>query len=282
MAELARRCRPLLGTFVEVTCEHDRIADAAFAAVGRVQALMSAHDPTSDLGAINAGAHRGGVRVHRWTREVIARALDWARLSGGAFDPVRAGGRAIALGFLPRHPGQPEPDGQADWTGLHVEGDRIRLEAAACIDLGGIAKGFAVDKAVEAMTAAGAACGLVNAGGDVRGFGPEPWPITIVDPVSRRPAVEVRLAEMALATSAALPGESPSGLDFRHLMGAGRGRLSTTVRAPSACDADALTKIVMAGSGTALSCLAAAEASALVLCDDGRVVAVEPDLAEAA
>ena len=89
------RCRPLLGTFVEVTAATAAAIDAAFAAVAHIHALMSAHEPDSDLSRINRFAHLGPVEISDETREVLERALHWWRLSGGSFDIVAAGARAL-------------------------------------------------------------------------------------------------------------------------------------------------------------------------------------------
>lgn len=237
---MPRRCRPLLGTFVEITADAAGAIDAGFAAVERVHALMSAHDPQSDVGRINRLAHLAPVEVDEWTALVLERALAWSSRSAGAFDVVRAGKRAIERKLLPRHCGQPVPEA-SDWTQLKVRARSVRLLRPGCVDLGGIAKGFAVDVAAAAMRRAGAAQGLVNAGGDLLAFGPNPWRVTVAHPQTRAPLVEIELRQSALATSALLADGSgahlPSGSDW----------IAATVRAPTACAADALTKIVWAG-----------------------------------
>jgi thiamine biosynthesis lipoprotein len=225
---------------------------------------MSAQEPDSDLSRINRFAHSGPVEVNHWTALVLERALFWSKESHGAFDVVRAGKAAIEGGQLPRHPGQPPPEA-AHWSWLEVQGLSVRLLRPACIDLGGIAKGFAVDKGVEALRRAGATHGLVNAGGDVAAFGPRPWPVQIVDPRTRVPMLEVQLDNRALATSAMLDGE------WRHLPDADQRWISASVRAGSAMDADALTKILLAGSAMAPRCLDLARAEALRVDRDGSV-----------
>ncbi len=241
-----KRCRPLLGTFVEVESDKPGATDAAFAAVEQIHRLMSAHDPASEISLVNLSAHHAPVFVSEPTAAVLHRATRWARLSGGAFDIVRAGREAISRGALPIHPGQPRPDPAANWSALLLKGHAVTLDRPACIDLGGIAKGYAVDLAIAAMQRAGATRGRVNAGGDLCGFGEEPWSVAVTDPLTRRPLVMITLANQALATSAGLPCESLS-LDFAHLPKSSQRWLSVTVRATNACDADALTKIMWAG-----------------------------------
>src|SRR5438445_9955130 len=191
------RCRPLLGTFVEVTADREDAIEAAFSAVERAHRLMSAHEPDSDVSRINRFAHIRPVEVHDWTARVIRRALFWSKRSEGAFDVVRAGKMTLERGLLPRHADQPSSHA-SHWTWLEIQGASLRLRSPGCIDLGGIAKGFAVDRAVDVLGKAGCERGLVNAGGDLRGFGREPWPVTIIDPLSRRHMVAIDLDNEAL------------------------------------------------------------------------------------
>ena len=276
-----KRCRPLLGTFVEVESDSSAAIDAAFAAVEQIHRLMSAHDPASELSRVNRSAHHTPVTVSAPTAAVLRRAMHWAKLSGGAFDCVRAGRAAIARGALPLHPGQPLPDPAADWCALRLTGHAVTLATPACVDLGGIAKGYAVDLAINAMRRAGAARGLVNAGGDLRGFGEQPWPVAVADPRTRRPLVMIALDNAALATSAGLP-RARDGLDFAHLPGSLRRWLSVSVRAPNACDADALTKILWTMGDRAGGLLLDHGAEAFAIGVDRRLVPLGPAMATAA
>jgi thiamine biosynthesis lipoprotein len=265
---MLRRCRPLLGTYVEITADTDQAIDAAFAAVERVHRLMSAHERDTDLSRINRFAHQRPVEVHDWTARVLDRSLFWAKRSDGAFDAVRAGKTATERGLLPRHADQPEPQA-SHWTCLDVESHSVRLMKPGCVDLGGIAKGFAVDRAIGALRSAGCELGLVNAGGDMRGFGAAPWRVTIVDPLTRRSVAALELKDEALATSAGLPDAS-GRLSFDHL---GRGNprwTSVSVVVGTACDADALTKAVWSSDDPA-ALLAAAGAKALAIGHHGHV-----------
>lgn len=271
-ADLVRRCRPLLGTLVEITSDHPAAIGEAFIAIERVHGLMSAHEPSSDISMVNSRAHKEAVVVDAWTAAVLARSLHWTAQSGGMFDIVMAGSAALASGMLPLHPGQELPDSDIDSSDLELRGCSVRLRRPACLDVGGIAKGFAVDQAVEALRSAGASRGLVNAGGDIRGFGPESWCVAIANPRTRRPALEVELCDAALATSAAQRQED--GLSLAHLPNARRDWLSVTVHATETIDADALTKIVLAGSKSTSACLASVHARALTIDGSGRVETV--------
>lgn len=258
-----RRCRPSLGTLVEIEADSDAVIEAGFAAVVRVHNLMSAHEPESELSRINCGER---VRLSPDTKAVLERAFFWFRKSGGVFDPAVAGRAAIKSGALPVHPGQSDPS-EADFSVLIIEDGQAWLSRPACIDLGGIAKGHAVDAAAAAMKGAGAARGLVNAGGDMFAFG-DPQAVGVVDPATREPRLRLMLDDRALATSAGLRLED--GLTFDHLP---FGRFqSVTVEAARAIDADALAKIVWAGHPRLAELLSLADARAVAIAADGTIV----------
>jgi thiamine biosynthesis lipoprotein len=124
--------------------------------------------------------------------------------------------------------------------------DAVIVRRRASIDLGGIAKGYAVDLAVKAMRWAGAASGLVNAGGDLRVFGPRAWPIWLRG--SSGAARELLLRDCALAASDPDALDHPSehrGYYAGRKHDAGTRFAAVAVLAPSAAVADALTKVLM-------------------------------------
>lgn len=269
---MPKRCRPLIGTFVEISADREDAIEAAFEAIAQVHRLMSAHEPDSDVSRINRLAHQRPVEVEDWTARVLERALYWAKQSGGAFDPVRAGKGALARGAIPRHRDQPQPEA-SHWTWLELQGRSAQLLKPGCIDLGGIAKGFAVDRAIEALRRGGCTHGLVNAGGDMRGFGAHSSPVTVVEPRERRPLAVVDLLNSAMATSGGLPDDQ-GRLSFEHLGGTNPRWSSVTVVAVTACDADALTKILWAAGDDAVRLLHASGSKALAINHDGDVEAV--------
>jgi FAD:protein FMN transferase len=261
-----RRARPLLGTFVEIAVDGqtfdaaEAAVEAAFAAVATVHRLMSFHESASDVSRLNRGAASGAVRVHGWTYQVLEAARDLHRRSGGMFD-ISVAPALQRLGLLPgASPSQGEaPGGVHDRIQLLPE-NRVRFaDLSVRIDLAGIAKGFAVDRAVEALRGHGIAAGLVNAGGDLRVFGPRCCAVDIRDPRQPdRPLCRVALRDAALASSAGRFDPTCS----RHALDSGvidpltampvRAIIGATACAPSCMIADALTKVVMnAGEGAA-------------------------------
>jgi thiamine biosynthesis lipoprotein len=249
-----RRSRPLLGTFVEISATGAGDAfpaiDAAFAAIERVQALMSYHEEASDVARINASPAGCVVDVDADTYGLLEFASRLHRLSRGAFD-IATAPALVEVGFLPAprtRDGAP-PTATADDLEL-LGRNRVRWRREGWIDLGGIAKGYAVDRAVMALIAFGMEDGVVNAGGDLRVFGAD-QPIHVRHP--DHPGSLAYLGEIrdcALATSGGyFSGNAIAGGGSDPLVDPGRGACTTwnmgvSVIARDCMTADALTKVV--------------------------------------
>jgi thiamine biosynthesis lipoprotein len=281
------RARPLLGTFVEIRsagatrAATQRAIDAAFAVIDKIHRVMSFHDPDSDVGRLNREACQRSVAVDPWTYRVLETALVLHRRSFGAFD-IAVAPALQRLGRLPRH----RADIEGDFAETATSGaiallprNHVRFHRSGMkIDLGGIAKGFAVDQAIDVLREHGQSSGLVNAGGDLATFGALPETIHIRDP--RRPdcsLCQVAIANAALASSARLFDPTGSSDTFlsstinpathepaAEIAGA-------TVCAPSCMVADALTKIVMISGQRAAGILKSYRASALFVSAAGDV-----------
>lgn len=269
-SDSARRARPLLGTFVEISAggapraDLDAAIEEAFHAVAEVHRLMSAHEPDSDVGRLNSEASRHVVRVHPWTHEVLRTACELQEATAGVFN----------ITLVP-HSSRPTPPPRSDielLTGHCVRFGQSRVR----IDLGGIAKGFAVDRAIACLRASGIPHGLVNAGGDLALFGEAASVVLIRDP--RHPGRElcrIELMNAALASSGGRidPFESSEAMDSEIIdpetRAPARGICGATVRAPSCMIADALTKVVMLTGEPATALLARYGASALFMSADG-------------
>ncbi len=281
-----RRCRPGLGTLVEIAARGSAPAvlaagvAAAFAAIARVQSLLSYHEPSSELFRLNYEATRRPVRVDAWTIQVLALARRIYAASDGCFDPV-----VIPLlertGYLPRLSGAPGASSRASFADvILLPANRVRFARPLRLDLGGIAKGFAVDRAIDALRAAGVSAGLVNAGGDLRVFGDQAWPIVVRDPVS---PVRLRtlgtLWEGALATSAVYfsrrrtaVGRWWSAIVDPRSRRPWLAHASVTVCGSDAAIADALTKVLaLRGLARTRNLLESFDADGWWLAKDGRL-----------
>lgn len=281
-----RRARPLLGTFVEITATGRPAAilhaavDAAFAAVATVHRLMSLHEATSDVSRVNRHAATTAVAVHPWTYAVLTTAADLSRRSDGVFD-VTVAPALQALGVLPRAVDEtPCPTRPRAGCAIQLLSDsRVRFgEPGTRIDLGGIAKGFAVDRAIDVLADAGLPGGIVNAGGDLAGFGPDGHRVHLRDPRDpRRVMGTVMVKDAALATTGGRfdpfvgTGAHRSAVIDPRCVAAVPAIVGVTVRAPSCTMADALTKVVMIEGESALAVLDHYSASAVFSLPDGAL-----------
>lgn len=272
------RAQPWLGTLVEVSLPRDEAGDAffaaAFAAVAHVHRTMSAHDPASDLAHIARDAHRRPVVVDAQTFAVLELALMLHRESGGAFD-VGIAPMLARSGALPESAGGHRARGEG-MGALRLEaGHTVRATGPAALDLGGIAKGYAVDRAVDALRASGARAGLVNAGGDLRVFGADTWvPVRIRHPAA--PPLTLQffdIRDAAVATSADYFRGATGGLVNPRDRRMRRFPGSVTVVAPTCALADALTKIVALRPAESAALLARHGAAAFKIDDSGTTIA---------
>lgn len=164
------RCKPLLGTYVRLTLTADATRDTllamsvrAFARIQRVERLMSFHDPDSELSRLNRLAHRQPCPVSAETEAVLRQAQRLSRASQGLFD-ISIAPALIRQGLLPAI--DVDIDESANWRDLLVENGRVSFAKKMLIDLGGIAKGYAVDQAMSVLSDDIDA--VINAGGDIR------------------------------------------------------------------------------------------------------------------
>lgn len=253
------RARPWLGTLVEIRidglAEIEAVAamDRAFAEIAMIHQRMSFHEADSDLARLHSTPVGRAVRVDQRSWRVLQTALLFAQESRGRFDPTIAA-QLVAWDFLPRPQCCFEPDAAASWRDIELLPDsQVRLHRPLWIDLGGIAKGYAVDRALACLRARGAINCSVNAGGDLAVFGAQAQTIHVRDPqASQRMLPLLELTDGAMASSAGYfeRRRTKAGWLGPHVHGSKRHAMGThssvSVIAPSCMHADALTKIVFA------------------------------------
>src|SRR5688572_26903467 len=166
-ADWHAREEAIMGTRIAVEVWHEQPAaaeaaiDAVIAEMRRIDALMSVYKPESQLSRVNREAAEGPVRVDPELARLVARALEFSRMSEGAFDITYA-----SVGYLydyraRKHPTDAEIQAalpSIDWrhVAVDLESSTIRfLRAGVRIDLGGIAKGHAVDTSIALLAARG-------------------------------------------------------------------------------------------------------------------------------
>ena len=264
------RAQPWLGTWVSIRAQSgphgpgalEQAVTAAFAAIAEVHQHLSVHHPASELSRLNQTAHLQPVRVSTPLWQVLRRARQVWQISGGDFDCVRASERLRAWGLLPdwcqtgaqaMGAADPARSDRASLADVALQaGQQVLFRQPLALDVGGIAKGYAVDRAAIVLRQHGVREALINAGGDLRVLGYAPEPIWVRDGRdSQRLHLLGELSHGACATSAVYysaqttPGGQPCSalVDPRH----GNALLaphSHTVLARTACMADALTKVL--------------------------------------
>lgn len=218
---VVRRTVPVMGTTAElvVVTRDERAGHAAMTAamdeLFRVERLMSRFRADSDIGRANAAAHAGPVAIDAGTAAVITEALRWAGVAGGSFDPAL--GRVTELWDVAQRTAPPAAGAVRRLAGRrlyrHIELDRFRGsdvvrfgDSDVALDLGGIAKGYGVDRAVAALRTWGVTDGLVNVGGDLYALGSpldaDGWSVGIRSPDDpSRLSGTIVLRDRAVATS---------------------------------------------------------------------------------
>jgi FAD:protein FMN transferase len=272
---LRRRAKPLLGTLVEIAlpamtdAAYRRITDLAFARVAHIHACMSFHEQESDLGLI-ARASTGDIcTVSADTWNVLHIAQKMAYDSGGVFNAAVAP-QLVENRLLPRPQHSLQPVAKTLATGIVLLTNcQIKILAPVWIDLGGIAKGYAVDAAITALQNEGIDECVVNAGGDLRVIGDSSHRVALRDPRQPNLSIEVAaISNLACATSGSYFVEADV------IIGAPGNNLhiaSATVIAPDCAIADALTKVLWLRGASAKPLLDSYDASGLLMTRDGRL-----------
>jgi thiamine biosynthesis lipoprotein len=212
---------------------------------------MSFHEPDSDVSRLNRAGAGDPVAVDPHTFAVLTQAQRMAEASDGIFD-ITVASDLVAWGFLPR-PDGPEPDPAASWRDVELTlPNTVLLHRPLWIDLGGIAKGYAVDLAVTAMALPVEVQCSVNAGGDLRVQGPAPERVLLRAPADGAHVPVLELENASLASSSGRDDlHSVEGREVGpHAAGGSHNSVGThsfvSVVAQDCLVADALTKIVLA------------------------------------
>lgn len=214
------RCRPALGTLVRVQVNNEALIEPIFRRIGEIEKKFNFHDPESELSRFNRDFE---IDTSFEFRELRRRADRLRQLSDGAFTP-----------YLKEQ-----------------NGDRLADVSNQPMDLGGFAKGFAVDEAVEAAVKIDpTARGFVEAGGDIRYFGEPQAQLRLR--LGEPPQIltrELTLSAPLLAVASSSPGTAAKFGETKTHLNAARARypdgICATVIASDCARADAYTKIVL-------------------------------------
>ncbi len=263
--KLFENSRILMDTLVTISL-YDRdethsqqVMEAGFQKIARVDEVMNAYKKGSEVWEVNQASGDSFVPVGKGLFGLLSRSLRFSRLTKGAFDPT-VGPLENLWGFTKdkyRVPKEEEIEMLLPLVGYK----RVRLDGlhqriflplkGTKIDLGGVAKGYAADKAAEVMEEMGIPGGIVNAGGDIRLWGKKPrgglWRVAIRHPRQQGEFIGyLHLPSQGVATS----GDYERcffqmGKRYHHILDPTTGypadsAVSVTVIAPSAEQADIL------------------------------------------
>ncbi|WP_419318102.1 FAD:protein FMN transferase [Caulobacter sp. ErkDOM-E] len=255
-------------------------------ALDAVVAQMSPWEPLSDLSRYNRAAAGSWTPLPADMATVVRRAIAVAEATHGAFDPT-LGALTDLWGFGPRpFLGEPPPREAtlaaleaSGWKRLVLDGDALFQPGSLRLDLNGIAKGFGVDQAAQALERAGVRSYLVEVGGELRGTGArpdgQPWWVELERPPTANdaPQTVVALHGLSVATS----GDyrrffDHDGRRYAHTLDPASGApgdhgvVSVTVLARTCMDADAwATALTVMGPETALAFAAAHDLPVLIV-----------------
>lgn len=242
------RCQPGLGTLVEINiqgdCDDAVLIEAsrhAFAVISEVTQAMSFHDQSSELSIINQQAHHQPVKVGVHTARVLHMAQQMYQDSAGVFD-VSVGSWLVNDGLLPET--MVALTNVPDLSQMKLNDRQVRFKRPLTLDLGGIAKGYAVDVAMDRIKA----ClnqqliqASVNAGGDMKVYDWHNYEVLVPDVHKQVKSLYMKRSSVASSSSYYLAGNSAI---YDPKQGC-QVELGTTVSvfADSCMVADALTKV---------------------------------------
>jgi thiamine biosynthesis lipoprotein len=230
-----------------------RAIDAAFRDVALIHDRMSFQEARSDVSRLNWDALHRPIAVHPHTLEVLQWSLRFAEGSHGCFD-ITVAAELVNWGLLPPPDSRYRPDPQGSWRDIELLADgTVRFHRPVWIDLSGIAKGYAVDRAIGRLRACGVVQCCVNAGGDLRVLGPEAERVRLrpESPGNQgMPVLEIENGSVASSSGHLNRHRHPHGFRGPHVDGAKRRPVGTHSFACVVADrcvvADALTKVALA------------------------------------
>ena len=293
-ADWHHRQHDLMGTRITIDLWQEdaalaaRCSDRIVAEMQRIEAQMSTYRDDSEITRINDNAARETLDISSEMAYLIERSIYFSRLSGGVFDITYA---SIGYAYDYRAHLQPSDETVAeklpaiDYRHIRLEGNRIHFDRPGVrIDLGGIAKGYAVDRSIDITRKCGISRAMISAGGDSRIIGDRggrPWMIGIRHPRDASEiALRLPLSDSAISTSGDYERYfiADDGKRVHHIIDPQTGRSagaswSATVIGPDAMTTDALsTTIFIMGADDGLALIESLEGFDAIVIDSGGKV----------
>ena len=284
-----------MGTAINVELWHAdavrgrELIQAVMDEMHRIDELMSTYKPDSELSRVNAGAVTAPVAVSSELFRLIRRALEYSDITHGAFDITYAS----AGQYYDYRKGRKPDSKQLAQVLPAINYHNVKLDAAHLtvqflkpgvrIDLGGIAKGYAVDRSIAILQTAGVRNALVSAGGDTRVIGKHwdhPWKVGIRDPRNREGIVSmIPLEDVAISTSGDYERYfEKDGVRYHHIINpltgdSAREVHSTSIIGSNATDTDALsTSVFVMGVAKGLELInSLPDTEAVIIDNHGRM-----------
>lgn len=246
-----------MDTEVEITLPQGSEEDfaAAFNEMKRIEKLMDVHNPESELSRINKLADKRPIKVSKEIFEVLKGAREYSALTSGAFDvsirPLsRLWGERGKLKEIPEVREIEERLSLVNYKNIILNERNQTVEfkrEGVALDLGGIAKGYALDCVVKVLKERGIKEALINAGGDIRVMGGRNWRVGLQHPRKENEVLAViELKDQAIATSGDYQRYFiKEGKRYHHIINPETGYpaqkcMSVTIIGPSATQADIL------------------------------------------
>ncbi len=289
--------RQVMGTFARVLAvgesqEACRDAiNAAFDEMHRINDLMTDYDPNSPMSSLSRTAVADPVPVDADIFTVLSAAYHYSELSDGAFDitigpVVKLWRKAKQEGKAPSEIELRKAQSLVGYKNLLLDAENQTVQFAKegmSLDVGGIAKGYGIDKAVEALQNAGLLGGMVDIGGDLRCFGvpankAKQWLVGLQDPtVDEDILMVLKTGDCAVATSGdyqrfvVIDGQKHSHIVNPATADSAQTLSSVSVIAPKAMDADALaTSVSVLGKEKGLKLIESIENTEALLIETGQ------------
>ncbi len=290
-----RRTQFIMGTLVEITISHSdpdtiqAVTTQAFDEMKRIEQLMSTYLPNSEISRINRAAGKNAIPVSPEVEEVIREGIYWAEQSGGAFDItieplVQLWDFDGEKETIPRESTLRKTASLVNYRNIEIKDHTVRLKKRGmAINVGGLAKGYAVDRAISILRGM-VPNGIVNAGGDLFAFGQKnkqtPWNIGLQHPRNPQDLLAAfTVKNHAVATSGDYQRYFiKNGVRYHHIFDPQTGKparlmISATITTTEVMDADALaTAVFVMGPNKGIEWVDSMEnVEAMVVLEDGSI-----------
>lgn len=248
----------LFGSYVKIKLlepnrtKANQAVEKALSEMARLDSLFSLYNPASEINQIN---RMGKGKLSQDFKNLLVKSLEVSEKSNGAFDITVL---PLIQYWRSYFKSEKIPDSLelkhllklVDYRKIKIQNDSIYLPDSVKIDLGGIAVGYSIDRAVEILKQGGIKTGLIDAGGDIMGFGNRKWKVAVKNPRKDELIRTFTIQNHGIATSGDYEKFfMKDGIRYHHIMNPKTGYpawgcSSVTVIGPDAITADAYSTTI--------------------------------------